>query len=97
MTAKLGHIGHLPEPMAREGFAQQLLSDQVRLTLGAYFDRLDGIEEATDLHALVIGEVEKPLLETVLERCGHNQSKAAQVLGISRSTLRKKMVQYGIA
>jgi Fis family transcriptional regulator len=96
MTAKLGQISPLHQPLASEDFAHHLLSDQVRLALSSYFARLDGIEEATDLHALVIGEVEKPLFETVLEHCGHNQSKAAQVLGISRSTLRKKITQYGI-
>lgn len=72
-----------------------VLSEHVRLSLGNYFDRLDGAE-VSGLYAMVIGEVEKPLIETVLEQCGHNQSKAAQVLGLSRSTLRKKMTQYGI-
>lgn len=75
--------------------ATLLLSDHVRVTLMRYFAQLDG-HEATDLYAMVISEVEKPLIETVLEQCGHNQSKAALVLGVSRSTLRKKMLQYGI-
>ena len=71
------------------------LGECVRAALKQYFAQLDG-HEATNLHAMVIGEVEKPLIETVLDQCGHNQSKAAQVLGLSRSTLRKKMIQYGI-
>jgi len=40
--------------------------------------------------------VEQPLIETVLEHCEHNQTKAAQILGLSRSTLRKKMQIYRI-
>jgi Fis family transcriptional regulator len=72
-----------------------ILSDHVRLAMRTYFARLDG-HEATNLYAMVMNEVEKPLIETVLEQCGHNQSKAAQVLGMSRSTLRKKMTQHGI-
>jgi Fis family transcriptional regulator len=49
------------------------------------------------LYALVLSEVEQPLIRTVLEYCGHNQTQAAQILGLSRSTLRKKMTQYGIS
>lgn len=78
-----------------EEFQQHHLGEQVRLALRSYFSRLDGAE-AADLHALVLGEVERPLFEIVLEQCGQNQSKAAQMLGISRGTLRKKMVQYGM-
>jgi Fis family transcriptional regulator len=43
---------------------------------------------------MVLSEVERPLLEAVLAHTGSNQSKAARVLGISRSTLRKKLIQY---
>lgn len=78
-----------------EGSPTLLLSEHVRMALRNYFARLDG-HEAADLYDMVIGEVEKPLIETVLEHCGHNQSKTAQVLGLSRGTLRKKMTQYGI-
>jgi Fis family transcriptional regulator len=45
---------------------------------------------------LVIGEVEKPLIEETIKYCKGNQSKAAELLGISRGTLRKKIKQYGI-
>lgn len=85
----------MPVPESAEAGQTFVLSEHVRLTLRNYFLRLDG-HETTGLYAMVIGEVEKPLIETVLEQCGHNQSKAAQVLGLSRSTLRKKMIQYGI-
>lgn len=53
--------------------------------------------DAFDLHSMVINEVEKPLLETALKHAGYNQTKAAKVLGLSRSTLRKKLDQHGIS
>ncbi|MCP4040605.1 MAG: Fis family transcriptional regulator, partial [Gammaproteobacteria bacterium] len=48
------------------------------------------------MYQLVISEVEAPLLETVLRYTESNQSRAAELLGINRGTLRKKLKQYGI-
>ena len=67
-----------------------LLCEHVRLVVKDYLSRL-GTDEVSNLHAMVINEVERPLIQAVLEQCGHNQSKAAQMLGLSRSTLRKKI------
>lgn len=61
-----------------------------------YFVQLQG-HDAVDLYAVVLSEVEKPLLEATLEQVGYNQSKAAKALGLSRSTLRKKLAQYGLS
>lgn len=72
-----------------------LLSEQVKRVLQDYFAQLDGYP-VTDLYAMVIGEVEKPLIQTVLEQSGYNQTKAARMLGLSRSTLRKKMARFGL-
>jgi Fis family transcriptional regulator len=72
-----------------------ILNQHVRSALQSYFAHLDG-HGACNLYELVIREVELPLLETVLEHCGHNQTKASKVLGISRSTLRKKLTDHGI-
>lgn len=72
-----------------------LLSEHVRLSVKEYFSRLEG-HSVNELYTMVLSEVERPLIETVLEQCGYNQSKAAQMLGLSRSTLRKKMCQYGL-
>lgn len=72
-----------------------VLKEQVRIALERYFAELEG-EGVTGLYAMVMAEVEKPLLKTVLDHAGGNQSKAAKILGVSRSTLRKKLKEYGI-
>lgn len=72
------------------------LSVYVKQAIEQYLTQLSG-HDATGLHALVINEVEKPLLEAALEHAGYNQTKAAKALGLSRSTLRKKLEQYNIS
>ena len=67
----------------------------VRKAIDGYFKDLDG-EKARGIYDMVINCVEKPLLEPVLHRLEGNQSHAAQVLGINRNTLRKKMKAHGI-
>ena len=73
----------------------QTLSDHVRQSVEEYFAHLSG-HDSSGLYHLVLSEIEKPLLETALKHSDFNQSKAAKVLGLSRSTLRKKLDQYGI-
>jgi Fis family transcriptional regulator len=58
-----------------------------------YFESLNG-HKPGDLYQLVIGEVEKPLLHAVLTYTNGNQSEAAEILGINRGTLRKKLKTY---
>ncbi len=83
-----------PTADARE-MRDQTLNECVRTSLSAYFDALDG-HDTTDLYQMVLREVERPMFEAVLEHTGHNQSAAAQLLGISRGTLRKKLREYGM-
>ncbi len=71
------------------------LSVHVTQALTAYFAQLKG-HHTVDLYNLVMREVEKPLFEAVLIECGYNQTKAAKMLGLSRSTLRKKLEFYGL-
>lgn len=71
------------------------LSDSVRKSVNRYLKDLNG-EEASRMYDMVLCEVEKPLLEVVMEYCDHNQSKAARVLGINRNTLRKKLAVHGL-
>ena len=70
-----------------------LLSDHVRIAVKEYVARLGG-EDIGNLYNIVLNEVERPLIQTVLELCGQNQSKAALMLGLSRSTLRKKISNF---
>ncbi len=67
----------------------------VQDALTDYFQHMDG-HNVSDLYQMVISEVEPPLLEIVMRETGGNQSKAAIMLGISRSTLRKKLAIYGL-
>jgi len=69
------------------------LSECVRTALRYYFRNLDG-HDVNDLYRLVNDEVERPLFASVLEYTGGNQTRAARILGISRSTLRKKVGLY---
>jgi len=71
------------------------LFKQVNDAVEYYFSSLDG-EKVTDLYTMVINEVEKGLLQAVLEKSNFNQSEAARILGISRTTLRKKMDLYDL-
>lgn len=82
--------------MDRRKKASIPLSAYVKQTVELYFSQLNG-HDVVGLHAMVICEVEKPLLKAALEHSGFNQSKAAKALGLSRSTLRKKLEQYGLA
>lgn len=70
-----------------------VLNECVRTSLEAYFERLDGMH-ANDLYRMVMHQVEAPMLEVVLSHTHGNQSQAADVLGINRGTLRKKLKQY---
>ena len=72
-----------------------LLAASVESAVGSYLTTLEG-EGVTNLYALVLAEIEAPLLRCVLEHTGGNQSLAAEVLGLNRGTLRKKMRRYGL-
>lgn len=71
------------------------LNQCVRDALECYFNDLDG-HCPNELYELVLTEVEPPLLEVVLQHTRGNLSKAAQILGLNRATLRKKLKKYHI-
>ncbi|HBS27132.1 MAG TPA: Fis family transcriptional regulator [Gammaproteobacteria bacterium] len=73
------------------------LAASVHDAMEAYFDNMEGNNEECDgLYALVLSEVERPLLQCVMAHCYNNRTLAAKVLGINRATLRKKLEQYKI-
>ena len=67
----------------------------VRRSLNRYFRDLDG-EEPSDIYDMVVKAVEKPLLAFIMDRAEGNQSRAAELLGINRNTLRKKLNEHGL-
>jgi len=67
----------------------------VRRALNDYFRQLDG-ESPQKVWDMVMECVEQPMLEVVMQQARGNQTVAAKVLGISRNTLHKKLVQYGL-
>lgn len=71
------------------------LRETVAATLKRYFHHLDG-EDVTDLYDMVLAEVEAPLLSSVMDYVNHNQTHAAQLLGLNRGTLRKKLKRYDL-
>jgi Fis family transcriptional regulator len=71
------------------------LSTTVRKMMKQYFKDLDG-EKPSGIYSMVVNCVEKPLLEVVMYHAQGNQTHAAELLGINRNTLRKKLQEHGI-
>ena len=71
------------------------LSLTVRKMMKQYFKDLDG-EKPSGIYNMVVNCVEKPLLEVVMYHAQGNQTRAAELLGINRNTLRKKLQEHGI-
>jgi len=67
----------------------------VEKSLDEYFRKLDG-EQPHGIYDMVITNVERTLIATVLERANGNQTQAADMLGMNRNTLRTKLAKYGI-
>lgn len=71
------------------------LEQSVRDRLERYFADL-GESEPRDILAMVVSCVERPVLQVALEKTNGNQSKAAEMLGVTRSTLRKKLLAHNL-
>ena len=69
------------------------IEECVRNSLEGYFRDLRGTEP-DGMYEMLVKVVEKPLLEVVMAKADHNQSKAAEWLGLNRNTLRKKLVEH---
>lgn len=71
----------------------ECLGEAVAIAMQDYFEHLED-ETTTDLYDLFLREVEAPMLKVVMERARFNQSTAAQILGLNRGTLRKKLKEH---
>jgi len=71
----------------------QHIAECVRDNLNGYLCDL-GHNEPSGMYDMLISVIEKPLLEVVMQHTDHNQSKAAQWLGLNRNTLRKKLLEH---
>jgi two-component system nitrogen regulation response regulator GlnG len=70
-----------------ENFLEEKLADLV--------ERMGGLDQG-DIYSMVIQRIEKPLISLVLKKTEGNQVRAANLLGINRNTLRKKIKELGI-
>src|SRR5690625_2633824 len=80
-------ISPASSPQTLRGWVEEAMEDD--------FQNLDG-QTVVDGYDMDMTEVEPPLLEIVWKDTRHNQTRAAQVLGLNRGTLRKKLKQYGL-
>jgi Fis family transcriptional regulator len=71
------------------------ISACIRKVLEAYFRDLDG-ETPSNVYDMVLKGVERPMLEVTLQQAGGNQRLAAEMLGINRNTLRKKIAEHNL-
>jgi Fis family transcriptional regulator, factor for inversion stimulation protein len=74
---------------------QGSIEDCVKRNLEKFF-RDCGTDDVTGIYDMVVSAAERPMLEVIMTRTDGNQSLAAQMLGINRNTLRKKLVEHGM-
>lgn len=79
-----------------DSYSKNPLKDEVRKAMRRYFNQLDEKNIPINVYELVLKEVEPPLLKSVMKFANNNQSKAARILGINRTTLRTKLKKYNI-
>lgn len=83
---------HKPE---RADVRENELSTTVRKVMRQYFKDLDG-EKPSGIYDMVVNAVERPMLEVVMNQAQGNQTRAAELLGLNRNTLRKKLQHHGL-
>ncbi len=71
------------------------LADCVTHSVEQYFADMNG-QEPNNLHTFFLAEVERPFLKVVMNQVNGNQTRAADMLGINRNTLRKKLKTYNL-
>ncbi|MGB7451647.1 MAG: helix-turn-helix domain-containing protein [Lysobacterales bacterium] len=71
------------------------LRQHVKITVSRYLKDM-GNTAPENLYQILLAEIEPPLIEEILKLTGGNQSRAADMLGITRNTLRTKIQRYSI-
>lgn len=75
--------------------SKEIIQEVVQKSLEDYLNDL-GEQKPTNIYDMMLLTVEKPILQVVMTRAEGNQSHAAQMLGINRNTLRKKLQEHGL-
>jgi Fis family transcriptional regulator len=86
---------HRYDAKAEAAARENELASTVRKVMRQYFKDLDG-EKCTGVYEMVLCAVERPMLEVVMFQAQGNQTRAAELLGLNRNTLRKKLQQHGL-
>jgi Fis family transcriptional regulator len=74
---------------------REVLRINVKDYVNRYFQHPESIP-IPSVYPMILADIEPPMLKAVLEHCRHNQTKAANILGLNRGTLRKKLKLYGM-
>lgn len=83
------------KPQAKAKGKGERLCDCVEKSVKRYLRDMNGAD-TNGVYQMVLDQVEKPLLEVVMQHTERNQTKASRVLGINRNTLRKKLQSHGL-
>ena len=83
-------------PTPRAALKDVPLREHAESVLSAYFEQLNG-DRPAGLYSLVMREVEEPLFRAVMRYAQGNQCRAAEILGINRGTLRRKLEDFDLA
>lgn len=94
-AAPVSGAGEAPQPLVMPA-AHARLSDSVEAHLQRYFDLHGDALPPPGLYDRILREIERPLLQVALDATGGNQLRCADLLGINRNTLRKKLTELNI-
>ncbi|MCG6902544.1 MAG: sigma-54 dependent transcriptional regulator [Rhodobacter sp.] len=89
-------LGNQPAMEPMQGGDADKLGASVARHLRRYFDLHGGVLPPPGLYGRILREIEVPLIEIALDATGGNQAKCADLLGINRNTLRKKVTELEI-
>ena len=93
MMAKFGNK-KIPQKKRKER-RKKSIHYCVESALNLYFEDMDG-HDPSDLYELIISQTEEPMLKIVLKQTQGNITRSAEILGINRATLRKKLKKYAL-